>query len=326
MRLRAALLALCVAGVALADETPEHSARIAAVETRWDAWLESAGAPDAVLVLLHEGASIATFERGLSAQTPVDLASTSKAITAQCIARLVAEGRLSYETPLSDHLRTPKRFTRAGTTTVAELLTHTGGLAPDQTQGPMSDWRRDPQPRWAEVGTRALNRWSQDGTRGTHAYNNENYALLGALVEAVTGQDYLTACVTRVLTPLGLTARLSLVTGGYGPWGGLAMTPSDYATFHAATWPGTDPRLTPHVDLGGGVYYGLGMVSRVTKALGAHFWHFGLLCFDDQDDHGTFTVSWGTGWSAFAAYRRCTTWEQMVALDQALIGGVFSDP
>ncbi|KNG94042.1 serine hydrolase domain-containing protein [Pseudaestuariivita atlantica] len=294
----------------------DPAARVAAA---FDDWRASVGKPDAVLVLMHRDRELLALDRGIDPDMPVDLQSTSKAITALCVASLVGEGEAEWDTPLSVILDTGSDLT------LAELTTHTSGLARDRTQRRMPRWRNDPTPRWDEVTARALDA-GHGGGRGSFAYNNENYAILGSVIEALTDAPYDATCLDRVLAPVGVTtARLSPVTGAFGPWGGWQMSARDYARFHRAYFADRPAETAPRASMGDPLFYGLGMIGRPARGGGHNRWHFGLLCFlFGGGSGGSFTVNWGTEYSLFAAYDACVDWDAMGALDAAMRGALFS--
>jgi CubicO group peptidase (beta-lactamase class C family) len=285
----------------------------------WDRWMAAQGVTSGALVFQIENSELLAQDSGASVDAALPLASNSKAITAQCVAALVEAGELAWTDPLS------RWFGKAGgAVTVAQLITHTSGYWPDKTQSRMARWRNDPTNRWAEVTQTAQNRLWQRGIVGDYRYNNENYAVLGTLIERITGKDYAAACQALVLVPLGITtARLSEDFGGYGPWGGWEMSVRDCALLMTAVYSAAEPLTTPHVSLGGGSYYGLGMLFRVSQHSVSH-WHFGRLCFRDGGI-GAYAVNWAGRYTVVAAYDACLSDEAMVALDQAMIKAVFSD-
>ncbi|MGY3438776.1 MULTISPECIES: serine hydrolase domain-containing protein [unclassified Marinovum] len=310
------LLAFCLSLLAAPLSAQDAATR---VQEAFDLWIGAQGHPAAVLVLMQGDSEIAAIERGITADMPVELQSNSKAITALCVKSLVDQERLTWQTPLSTLLETNLDLT------IADLITHTTGLTADATQALMPEWRGDGTPRWAEATVSALAR-TPKGPRGAFAYNNENYAILGTVIEVVTGEDYATACQTRVLSPAGVTtARLSAVTGSFGPWGGWEMSARDFARFHRYHFVGQDFTALPSAHIGDGAYYGLGMAGR-TAGTGINRWNFGVLCFlGGPGDGGSFTVNWGATYSLFAAYSACVPGEAMAGLDRAMIEALSLD-
>lgn len=119
--------------------------------------------------------------------TPFLLGSMNKLFTGLAIGRLVEQGKLSYEDPLSKFVPDFPDAQSARRIKIKHLLSHTSGLPSfdpafsppgDRTvtvQAILDSIKREP-PRF-EPGTR----W---------AYSNTGIQLLGRVIEIVTGQDY----------------------------------------------------------------------------------------------------------------------------------------
>lgn len=107
------------------------------------------------------------------------VASVTKMFVATVVLQLVAEGKLRLDEPIGRVL--VGQVFGAGTVTLRELLNHTSGF---YDGGPLV-----PVP-------------------GTFHYDNTNYALLGEVVEAVTGMTVRQALVLRVFRPLRLAGTL----------------------------------------------------------------------------------------------------------------------
>jgi CubicO group peptidase (beta-lactamase class C family) len=145
------------------------------------------------------------------------IGSITKTFTAVLVLRLRDEGVLGLEDPLEKHLP----GTGVGEATVAELLSHTAGLAAE-SPGPW--WERTPaslRPALADV----LGDQTAAGAAGRrYHYSNVGYTLLGALVEELRGVPWEEAVRCEVIEPLGLT-RTSVrpqtpAAGGWAvhPW------------------------------------------------------------------------------------------------------------
>jgi CubicO group peptidase (beta-lactamase class C family) len=286
-------------------------------------WMQDAGATRGALALRRDGQAVAALGLGMDAGRPVDLASLSKAITGVCIARLVEDGALEY----ADHARAILNLAHAAPVSIAALLGHGSGLRRDHTQGPMAVWRNDPTPRWPRIARTALAR-DRISADTSYYYSNENYAVLGAVIEAVTGTDYETACRDRVLTPAGVTGRGSALASGYLPWGGWEMTVADYAAFldHSfgpEGWLTDNIATLPRTRIVPDVYYGHGLVQR-DHVGGTNLWHFGALCFEGGPNLGSYAVHWTNGWTVTAWYDACVTDDDMARLDRAMIGVAFA--
>ncbi|MEU3284335.1 serine hydrolase domain-containing protein [Streptomyces longwoodensis] len=218
------------------------------------------------------------------------IGSITKTFTAVLVLRLRDEGVLDLNDPLEKHLP----GTGVGEATLAQLLSHTGGLA---AETPAPWWERTPgslRPGLADVlGDRPLRHPA--GRR--HHYSNPGYAVLGVLVEQVRGAYWEEVLRREVLEPLGLH-RTSLRpeaphAGGWAvhPWadvvqpepveeygpmapaGQLWSTTGDLARFAAFLMRGDDRVLgadtlremrapaapAEAADLGEGSAYGLGL-------------------------------------------------------------------
>ncbi len=161
---------------------------------------------------------VAVGDHGDRAATPVtaasrfDLASLTKGVaTALCVARLVADGELRWESPASALLPGLKRG-RHREITVEELLAHTSGL-PDwaplyrQMAGHevVAASGGEPPPVWRPAMVAAAERTALLARPGeTFTYSDLGYILLGEIVERAASAP-LTECLRAWVTePLGL--------------------------------------------------------------------------------------------------------------------------
>jgi CubicO group peptidase (beta-lactamase class C family) len=158
----------------------------------------------------------------MSANTPFYSASVGKLFVATAVLKLVADGRLSLEDPITRFVPTGELAglpveggdAALGRITVAMLLSHRSGL-PDY----FSDASRDGAPRlFDRIVTERERSWSRrellDDARAHHApagapglqfhYADTNYDLLGMVLERITGQPFHRAVRELVLAPLSL--------------------------------------------------------------------------------------------------------------------------
>lgn len=139
--------------------------------------------------------------RSLEPDSLFPVASITKLATALAVLRLVDQGQLSLDDPLSIHL--PDAAAAQPAVTVRRLLCHTSGLPgefPDEwaPYGPGTDW-----PALAQAALRTVPE-VPPGTRV--GYSGVGYLLLGLLVERRTGVPIADAFHQLVFAPLRMDA------------------------------------------------------------------------------------------------------------------------
>lgn len=169
---------------------------VAAIENRFD----DLGVVEASYAVVRGDQETVAGYGTATPDTPFVIASVSKSITALGILQLVDRGLVSLDAPVTDYI---DWFTTADPTvsiTVRQLLTHTSGLS-------TLDGVRDAfDPEVAlEERVRSISRYdlvSQPG-RAFH-YSNLNYAVLGLVIEEVSGVGYGEYVGRQVFEPLGM--------------------------------------------------------------------------------------------------------------------------
>ena len=140
------------------------------------------------------------------------LGSLTKSMTATLVGVLVEEGKLSWDTTIGAVFPELKEKIRPEylPVTIAQLLTHRGGLPEDQTpdalffklrfiRGPIREQRRRvveavlAVPPAATPGAKML-------------YSNHGYVVAGAMVEAVAGEPRTVSCSARSTFSCGRTS------------------------------------------------------------------------------------------------------------------------
>lgn len=152
------------------------------------------------------GAGMADIAAGtpITPDTVFRLGSITKQFAAAVVLQLVAEGKLSLDDPLTKFV--PGYPEPGGRATVRQLLNHTSGI---QSYTGIPGWMgSDKVARpytTAEMIAefRDLPAEFQPGEKWN--YNNSGYVLVGAVIEAVTGQPWHEAVAERITRPLGLT-------------------------------------------------------------------------------------------------------------------------
>jgi len=309
MGLTARVLTLCLALACWAGLAAADADRL---EAAWRGWVAQTGIGKSSIAIVRNGAVVRSLGIGMEPGERAPLASLSKSITGACIMALEAEGRVWRGQTMGELLgRTPLEMTPgAAGITVAELLTHSSGLMQDSTQGRPTPWGVRGGDRTVQVTQTALRR--EPGPK-RFFYNNENYAVLGAVIAVVTRRDVHDVCPEL----LGIDARVNMAFGGGVPWGGFEMSAPDFARFAAGLTPRRDWPTTP---MGGGVRYGPGVM--LSEAGRGAIWHFGSWCFVLGRSTGAYFFQIRDGWGATVTYNRCLTDDQTRALDAVLAGAV----
>src|SRR3954470_18785711 len=130
------LVFLGVALVAACLAAPGRAETVDAFGVALKDWAAKEKISHAFVVVRRGGKVVFQYALGgLDPNQPVQLASLSKAITGTCVATLVRDGRLTFDTPLSSALRKffavqgPPLDSRIPAITIGELLMHRSGIA-----------------------------------------------------------------------------------------------------------------------------------------------------------------------------------------------------
>lgn len=201
--------------------------------------------------------------------THFSIASAGKMFTAVAIAQLVEAGKLSYADTIDRHLSGyPDGI---GKVTIDQLLTHRSGIADffaDEARFARVKQSLDPQRDYPSLFIDEPLRFIP-GER--FEYSNSNYILLGAVIEAVTGQSYGDYLRTHVFTPAGMT-ETSLSSAGMED----DVLARGYTELDAegAMTPGTRRSAAVHepamASAAGGAYTTAGDLLRFAQALRGH--------------------------------------------------------
>ncbi|HEX9574574.1 MAG TPA: serine hydrolase domain-containing protein [Myxococcales bacterium] len=194
----------------LTDALPE-------VEAVFDEQFAARKPPGMAVALVVDGEvrwSKAWGQRDVAQNLPADLdtvfriASLTKSFTAIAVLRLRDAGKLSLEDPAEKYLPELSRLrysTRdSPRITVRHLLSHSAGFPEDN---PWSDLHLD-------LGEEAFDAMLRRGFSFSNApgiayeYSNDAFALLGRIVQRVSGQRFQDYLTEQVLRPLGMTATV----------------------------------------------------------------------------------------------------------------------
>lgn len=159
------------------------------------------GAPAAALLAMEEtGPRYASAGEGITRADHFRAGSVTKTFIATVVLQLADEHRLSLSDTVEKHL--PGLVRGAGNDgralTLRSLLNHTSGLY---------DFAKDTGGTVPVTPRQALRiaLTHSPADPGRFTYSNTNYALLGLVVEHVTGHSYATEAERRIISPLRLT-------------------------------------------------------------------------------------------------------------------------
>ncbi|MEV4437430.1 serine hydrolase domain-containing protein [Streptomyces sp. NPDC049577] len=160
-------------------------------------------APSLVGAVMRDGRMVWSAGRGSvdghvpGARTQYRIGSITKTFVAVLVLRLRDEGLIDLGDPLREHLDVPE----GGDATIAQLLAHTAGLAAEP-RGPW--WERTDGALRPELADLFGERPQRHPEGRLFHYSNTGYALLGALVERLRGDDWFEVLRREVLVPLGM--------------------------------------------------------------------------------------------------------------------------
>lgn len=235
--------------------------------------------------------------------TPYELGSITKTFTAALLADAVHRGEVGLDDQVSTHLG-ELAGTAVGRSTLRALATHTAGLPPFPSSGPVTFRVLGNENPYAGSVADLLEatRSTRVSKPGVYRYSNLGVALLGhALARAAHTADWPTLVGQRILDPLGMrhtvvvqdparvpagTAQPHHDNGWRAPvWTGPAFAPAgsstvtttaDLATWASALLDGSAPgsaAMDPLTDIPGGQ---IGLVWHVREVDGRTItWHNG---------------------------------------------------
>lgn len=141
----------------------------------------------------------------ITANTPVQIASVSKVLTATAVLKLVNAGKIDLDQKVNTILKT---FPYEDCT-IRMLLDHRSGMRNYAyfTDRDKSVWDRHNQLTNKDIldilATKDIGLESRTGTR--FSYCNTNYAMLALIIEKITGLTYKEAMSEMIFKPLGMT-------------------------------------------------------------------------------------------------------------------------
>jgi CubicO group peptidase (beta-lactamase class C family) len=181
------------------------------VDALFAPWTEP-GSPGAAVGVVRDGELVLARGYGLanleydipiSSTTVFHIASISKHFTAFAIGLLAAEGRLSLNDDVRQHLPEVPDFGR--TITLRHLIHHTSGLRDQWELLAMAGWRLDDVITREHILTMVAHQRALNFEPGAeYLYSNTGYTLLAEIVARVSGQSFAQFTEERVFRPLGM--------------------------------------------------------------------------------------------------------------------------
>ena len=208
-----ALAALAVAALATAcapdrPVPPSLSRGIDAVF----ADLDRPGSPGASVAVIQDGEMIysrgygeAQIEHGVpvTPRTIFHVASVSKEFTAMAVTLLAADGALSLDDPVQQHLPFVPDFEHP--VTVRQMIHHTSGIRDQWQLLAMSGWRLDDVITTEQILALMARQQELNFVPGSeYLYSNMGYTLLAQTVKAVSGMSFAEFTASRIFRPLGM--------------------------------------------------------------------------------------------------------------------------
>jgi D-alanyl-D-alanine carboxypeptidase len=143
-------------------------------------------------------------DRPNAANVRFHLGSADKSFTALLMARLVDEGRLSFDTTLAEALPDYPSADFARACTMRHLLCHASGLG-TLFDRPAYDKKR-PFSHMAELLPAFAAEPPAFAPGTAAAYSNEGFVVLGAVIERVTGESWYDLLERQIYRPAGMAA------------------------------------------------------------------------------------------------------------------------
>ncbi|KIN60362.1 Beta-lactamase [Sulfitobacter noctilucae] len=283
---------------------------LAGAEQVWRNWMAEYNLTAGAMSLGRHGQILQSANLRRSPDTPYPVASLSKAITAMCLNKMLAETEYGWTSTLGDLASVLARLNmppQAGvrSITLAALANHTTGFTKNLKGMDTAGEGRNLYTQ-QNIAREALTNPAHLPKKGKFFYSNVNYAILGQVIVALSGQSYEETCQPLVMAPAGALGAIvggrMWATAGFGGW---SVSSEDYARF-VMHWyaPERDWVATPE-DF---AYYerrksGLGVFQTPQRTGGYLIHHTGLweskkasrqhgALFVTSDTGATFVANW----------------------------------
>ncbi|MCY4399066.1 MAG: serine hydrolase [Gemmatimonadetes bacterium] len=207
----AAIAALALAAACAAPDRPVPPSLARGIDAVF-ADLDRPGSPGASVAVIRDGELIhsrgygeAQVEHGVpvTPRTIFHVASVSKEFTAMAVTLLAADGALSLDDPVQQHLDFVPDFEHP--VTVRQMIHHTSGIRDQWQLLAMSGWRLDDVITTEQIRALMARQQELNFVPGSeYLYSNMGYTLLAQTVEAVSGMSFAEFTTARIFRPLGM--------------------------------------------------------------------------------------------------------------------------
>ena len=195
------------------------------------------GVSGVTAIVMRDGKLLYRMDVGkIGPDTQYPVASASKWMTAALVMKVVDDGKLSLDEPISKYL--PEFQGEAGQVTLRQLLAQTSGQGSLKS---LVDVRQDPRLTLAQSAAEIAKRPLEDPPGKVFKYGGPGFQVAGAMVEAVTGRRWADLFDESIARPLGMTHTYweHLPNRGVSPadtlnpllQGGIVTTADDYLRF-----------------------------------------------------------------------------------------------
>ncbi len=216
-----AVVLLAGAGASLVIDTSSQTPSGRSVDARAVSFvseqLKAQGSPVSAFAVMR-GAEITKFGalgEGVTVDTPFPIGSLSKSFTALAVMQLVDQGLVGLDDPVTMHISWFRTADPAAVITVRQLLNQTSGLPTWAGTSDVSEPDTASPERVRELleqRVRAVADVPLAAQPGAEFhYSNTNYAVLGLMVEEVSGIAFADYLRQRILGPLGMDRTFTSV-------------------------------------------------------------------------------------------------------------------
>ncbi|MGV3490991.1 MAG: serine hydrolase domain-containing protein [Devosia sp.] len=159
------------------------------------------------------------LEHRMDDATEFRIGSITKTFTAICMMQLVEEGLVDLDADVATyipHFKPTNPFADApggpfgNAVTVRKLMSHTAGMVREPKSGHYLDAHRPSLA--ATVDELAVSTLKLDPSAGIFSYSNAGIAVVGSIIERVTGKPFSEVLQARILSPLGMSATSITMT------------------------------------------------------------------------------------------------------------------